>query len=770
MPIEQLDSVRISDESEKQTKLKVEERSDLPIWEQSRTFTNVGKPYGRVDGPEKVTGRARYSYDVRLPGQLYAAVLRCPHPHARLIHLDTTAAAQHPGVHAVLSAANVPETITFYEEESPLFSKTLRFIGDEVAAVAAESEEIAEDALQLIVAEYEPLPFVVDMQEAQAPDAPQVHKDGNEAVHKEYERGDVAAGFAEAHVVIDETYTTETALHNSFEPHGCTAVWEGDRLTLYESTQGIFEVRDQVAEKLGIPVHNVRVIKEYMGGGFGAKQILWKQSLIAALLARHTGHPVQLMLDREAENLAAGNRNGTVQHVRIGAKADGTLTAITVDVQQAVGAYMVGGEASNVLGIYQQLYRCPNVRATQKGIYINAGPSVAFRAPGYVEGCFGLESAMDELARVLDMDPITLRLRNYTKTDQEEEKPYSSPDVLRISYERVSAAFGWQDYTKPVIQGSKRRGIGFAAHEWAAGSGSAPGYAWIKLNGDGSADVITGAQDIGTGTRTALTQIAAEELSLSMDRVNLYLGDTARGPYAPTSAGSATLPTLAPAIREAAVNVKAQLFKAASQLLEESPDNLVIEDGHIYVKGDAQSGVSVEEICKAISPHMIQGHGTRTPNPADLTVRTFGAQCVEVEVDIETGEVSILRVAASHDCGRIVNPKMVESQVIGGVTQGIGFALTEERVVDGKRGVVLNPNLEEYKIPTVKDIPPILHAPIDQADTKANNSGIKGIGEPPIIPTAPAIANAIYDAVGIRLRHTPITRRRLVAALVQNQA
>jgi xanthine dehydrogenase YagR molybdenum-binding subunit len=607
------------------------------------------------------------------------------------------------------------------------------------------------------------------MQKALAAGAPQIHEDGNEAVKEEYERGNVDAGLAEADFIIDEVYITETALHNAFEPHGCTAVWEGDQLTLYESTQGIFDVRDQVATKLGVPIHKVRVIKEYMGGGFGAKQIAWKQSVIAALLARYSGRPVQLMLDREAENLAAGNRNGTIQHVRIGARADGTLTAIDVKVQQAVGAYMVGGEASNVVGIYQHLYRCPHVRTVQTGIYINAGPSVAFRAPGYVEGCFGLESSMDQLARQLGMDPLDLRLRNYTEDDQQKEQPYTSPDALRTSYERVAEAFGWRTYQKPAPQGSKRRGIGFAAHEWAAGSGSAPGYAWIKLNSDGSADVITGSQDIGTGTRTGLAQIASEELGLPMDRINLYLGDTARGPYAPTSSGSATLPTLAPAIREAAANVKQQLFKAASELLEEDPASLFIQDGQICVQSDGQSCISVEEICTAISPHMIQGQGTRSPNPEDLTIRTFGAQCVEVEVDVETGEVTILRVVASHDCGRIVNPKMVESQVIGGITQAIGFALTEERVIDEKSGVVLNPNLEEYKIPTVMDIPPIQHAPVDQADTKANNTGIKGIGEPPIVPTAPAIANAIHDAIGVRLRHVPMTRRRIVTALAEMQ-
>ncbi len=763
MPIEQLDQVRASEDDEK--KLSVTEQTDVPVWQKETKFEVVGKRHHRADGPEKVTGRARYSYDIRLPGQLYAKILRSPHPHARVKSIDTSAAEALNGVLAVLNAKNTPESITFYKEESPIFASTLRFVGDEVAAVAAISEEIAEDALRLIRVEYEPLPFVVEMEKALAADAPQIHKEGNRALTTNYSRGDVDRGLAEADVVIDQIYTTQTALHNSLEPHGCTALWNDDMLTIYESTQGIFDVRQGIAQKLGLPEHKVRVIKQYMGGGFGAKQIPWKQTAIAALLSKASGRPVQLMLDREGENLATGNRNATHQHVRIGAKRDGTLTAIDLTVKMAVGAYMAGGEGSDVAGMYQHLYRCANVRTHEIGVYINAGPSVAFRAPGYVEAAFALESAMDELARMLKIDPLALRLKNYTEEDQKKEQPYTSPAGLRISYERATEAFGWQDYQKPPAQGSKRRGIGIAAHEWVAGSGKPPGYAWIKLNSDGSADVITGAQDIGTGTRTGLAQIAAEELGIPYADVTLHLGDTAQGPYAPTSSGSSTLPTLGPAIREAAINVKTQLFKAASVLLEEDAKRLQIRNGKIFSVTHPENSISVKEVCQSIDPHMIQGQGTRGPNPEGKSIRTFGVQCAEVEVDTETGEVTVLRVVASHDCGRIINPKMVDSQVIGGVTQGIGFTLSEERIVDGRTGVVLNPNLEDYKVPTVADVPPITHAAVDEPDAEANNTGAKGIGEPPIIPTAPAIANAIFDAVGIRLRHSPLHRRRLVEAL-----
>ncbi|HEX6266079.1 MAG TPA: molybdopterin cofactor-binding domain-containing protein [Burkholderiales bacterium] len=360
----------------------------------------AGSPHPRVEGWEKVGGRARYSCDVRLPGQLYARVLRSPLPHARLRYIDTAKAAALPGVHAVISSADAFD-IRWYEE-SQLFDRTLRFIGDEVAAVAAELEDIAEDAIRLIEVDYEPLPFNVGFENPLL----------DRATKKQ--RGDIEAGLRAADVVIEETYTTQSALHNALEPHGCTAAWEDGLLVLHESTQGIFAVRGEVAEKLGLAAAQVRVVTQHMGGGFGAKQIAWKHSVIAALLAKRAGRPVQLMLDRESENLAVGNRNATRQRVRIGAKRDGTLTAIEVQALVQTGAYIPGGEDSDVIGTYLTLYRCPNVRAEQVPVRSNTGPAVAFRAPGHTEANFALESAMDELARALHMDPVAAdaQLRN----------------------------------------------------------------------------------------------------------------------------------------------------------------------------------------------------------------------------------------------------------------------------------------------------------------------------------------------------------------------
>jgi CO/xanthine dehydrogenase Mo-binding subunit len=750
----------------------VQESQTGEAWSHDARLSVVGKPIPRVEGDLKVTGRAQYAYDVRLPGQIYAKVLRSPHPHARVVRIDTTKAEALNGVRSVLSRQNAGDVSWF--KDTVLFSDVVRYVGDEVAAVAADSEEIAEDALRLIEVEYEPLPFVVDPQAALAAGAPKIHEGGNIGGKvAEYERGDIAAGFGSADVVVEQTYVTPAALHNCMEPHGCTAAWEGDRLTIWDSTQSIFDVRQEVATRLKLAEHHVRVIKQFMGGGFGSKQIAWKHTAIAALLSKQAGRPVQLMLDREAENLAAGNRNPTRQRVKLGAKRDGTLVAIEADLVQAVGAYQVGGEAADVDGTYQTLYRCPNVKTRQTPAYTNTGPAVAFRAPGYVEGAFALECAMDELARALEMDPLQLRLKNYSEADQKAGKPYTAPDGLRRCYEAVAERFGWQAARShgPQAAGSKRRGIGLAAHDWIGGAGHPPGYAWVKWNTDGSVDVVAGTHDIGTGSRTGLSQIAAEELALPIDRIALHIGDTAYGPYAPVSSGSATQATIGPAIQAAAIDAKRQLFEAAAPMLEVAAHDLALRDGSVVVKGQPGNSTSlaVSEVLEKIGPHMIQGHGARGANPPDKTVHTFGVQAAEVEVDVETGEVTVLRVVAAHDCGRVVNPMMVESQIIGAITQGLGFALTEERIVDGGRGFVVNANLEEYKVPTAQDIPQIECVILDLPDPEANPTGAKGIGESPLIPTAPAIVNAVFDAIGVRIRQIPLSRGRVLSALANGE-
>ena len=620
--------------------------------------------------------------------------------------------------------------------------------------------------MRLIEVHYELLPHVVNVEDAVRPDAPKLRESGNIAEEpKVYDRGDAEAALASADVVVDAVFTTQAALHNALEPHGCTVAWEGDRLTVWSSTQSVFTVRQMVASSLGLPEHDVRVIKHHMGGGFGAKQVAWKDAVIAPLLARQAGRPVQLMLDRHAENLASGNRNPTWQHVRFGAKADGTLVAIWADIHVNNGAYQVGGEASDVSGMYQTLYRCDNVHTEARTVLTNAGPAVAFRAPGHVESAWAIEQVMDELARKLDLDPVELRRRNYSERDQLQDQEYTLPEGLRLCYDRATEDFGWDSWQRPAPDGPKRRGRGFAAHDWVGGAGRPPGYAWAKLNDDGGIDVITGTQDIGTGTRTGLAQIAAEELGVGIENVRLDLGDTATGPYSPTSSGSSTVASIGPAVRAAVGDVRRQLLRLAAVKMEVAAERLTISDGRISVEGASDQSLTIADVMEDVAPANLLGTGARGPNPTDKSVRTFGAQCIEVEVDTETGEVTVLRVSTAHDIGRIINPALVDSQIYGGITQGIGFALTEERVMDEGLGIVMNANLEEYKVPTMLDVPPIHHAHVDVPDVAANITGAKGVGEPPLVPTAPAIANAVYDAIGIRVNDAPISRQRLLALL-----
>jgi xanthine dehydrogenase YagR molybdenum-binding subunit len=738
----------------------VVEGEGLPAWEAGADLKSVGHMQPRVDGPERVTGKALFTHDIRLPGMLYGKILRSPHPHGRIKHLETEKAERVPGVRAVLSHRNVPP-IPFWGGQTFLFDKTVRFAGDEISCVIADDEEICEDALDLIDVEYELLPFVIDPEEALKPDAPKIHPDGNlfGGAPDIYERGKVEEGLGRADIVLERTFNTQTALHNCLETHGSLALWEGDQLILYDSTQHIFGVRATVSELLGLPLHKVRVIKKYMGGGFGSKNRTGKYTSFAALAAKMTGRPVKIMLDRTEENLSAGNRPSTKQVLKIGAKRDGALTALHLKAISAAGAYAVWPSA--IGGPARQLYACANVKTEQYAVFTNTGPMSAFRGPGYAEGTFALESAMDELARDLGIDPLDLRLRNYSAQNPMVGRPYSTKG-LRAAYERGSQLIGWKE-PPPKEEGPRRRGLGMASQIWG-GSGGPPAYAIVKLNPDGTATVLTGTQDIGTGTKTALAQIAAEELGFPIGAIVVEIGDTGTGPYAPISAGSMTLPSVGPAVRVAAHEARQQLLEVGAQVLEIPRDRLEIRNGKI-VSPALREPVPAGKILSKLKNFMIIGKGARSPNPEEVSVNTFGAQFAQVEVDTETGDVRVERIVAVHDSGRVINPLTLSSQVEGGVLQGLGYGLTEQRVLDRAFGAVLNADLENYKIPTAMDVPEIAQDMIDLPDHYVNNLGSKGVGEPPIIPTAPAIANAIADAIGVRIRQLPMTREKILEAL-----
>lgn len=737
----------------------VVEGEDLSAWEAGAELKHIGQGGLRIDGAERATGRATFTADIQLPGMLYGKILRSPYPHARIKRVETRRAEELPGVRAVLSHKNIPK-IPFHGGQTYLLDETVRFVGDEVACIIAEDEEICEDGLELIEVDYEALPFVVDPEEALKPDAPRVQPEGNlfKGGPEIYERGSIDRGFEEADVIIEDAFKTQTALHNCLETHGSVARWENDHLTLWDSTQHIYGVRAGAAELLKIPLDHVQVIKKYMGGGFGSKNRVGKYTLLAALGSRATGRPVKITLDRLEENLAAGNRPSSTQHLKIGAHQDGRLTAIYLKIISAAGAYTVWPAA--VGGPARQLYACPNVKTEQYTVFTHSGPMSAFRAPGYTEGAFALESLLDELAQRLGMDPLDLRLKNYAESDQVTRKPYSVKG-LREAYRRGAEKIGWHGRVK-AQEGTKRRGFGMASQIWG-GNGGPPAYALVKLNPDGTAAVQTATQDIGTGTKTALAQIAAEELGFLIEKISVQIGDTQMGPYAPISAGSMTLASVGPAVRMASHDARLQLMEVAAQVLEIPRDLLVLRDSQ-FSSPALKQPVAVNSVLSGLGNYMIIGRGSRSLNPEVFNVNTFGVQFSEVEVDTETGEVKVERMIAVHDSGRVINPLTFSSQIEGGVIQGIGFGLVEKRFVDCATGAVMNGDLENYKIPTALDVPSIVSEGVDRPDAHANNLGSKGIGEPPIIPAAPAIANAIADAIGIRIKELPITRDKILKA------
>jgi CO/xanthine dehydrogenase Mo-binding subunit len=700
----------------------------------------VGRDATRKTGLARARGDARYTADLRLAGMLHAAVLRAPHPHARVRRIDLSAALEAPGVHAAIGPGDAPQ-----------LEEVAGYRGAPVAAVAADSYGRARAALELVDVEWELLEPVFDPDEA-------VRRGRLTTEPREYSRGDLERGLAEADVVVEAEYRTQTVLHNSMETHQSVCVWEGDSLTVHISTQAIWGVRDDVATAFGIPPDKVRVVCEYMGGGFGSKNGAGHYTFVAAELARRTGRPVRCALTRREEHVAAGNRNATIQRLTVGARLDGTLTALAGDFVNSVGW---GGWLASTAGPMQMLYACENVSTVEHGAKLNTPPMAAFRAPGFVEGTFGLECLLDELAGRLELDPLELRRSNYALSDPGGDTPYSSKQLLEC-YARAEEHWARRDEVRSRNAGPWRHGVGLASQIWYGGGGP-PAYAWVRVGSDGRAAVITAMQDIGTGTRTAMAQIAAEQLGLPLDRVEVAVGDTARGAYAPMSAGSSTTPSMGPAVRAAAADAAGQILDVAAQRFERKADDLRLEGGRV-VAADGGSW-PVEELLDLLGDAQILGTGARGPNPTGMQVLTFGVQVVEVAVDVETGEVRVDRVAAIHDVGRVINPLSASSQVEGGIIQGIGHTLSEERLLDPATGTILTQSLDSYRMPTIADVPEIVTDLVDVPDPNLTNLGSKGLGEPPIIPVAAAIANAIRDATGADVRSLPISREELLRAL-----
>jgi xanthine dehydrogenase YagR molybdenum-binding subunit len=759
----------------------------------------IGKPTPRIDGRLKVTGAARYTADVRLPGMLWGRVVRSPYAHARIRSIDTSAAERHAGVKAVHVVTKVIGTAVLRDpsKEEPSSFPIIRYVGQPIAAVAAISPEIAEQAVKLVKIDYEVLPFVVDVDEARKPGAPLVFpgpadqaasagggggpagvpQTGN--VHGPSKsgplgppRGDVAAGFAAAEVIVDATFRTQVQTHSALETHGLVASWGQDGLTVYASTQGTATVRDELAAVFSLPKSQVRVITEFMGGGFGAKWGAGNYGVLAAHLAKKASAPVRIMLDRKEEHMAVGNRPSSVQHLRIGAKKDGTLTAIHLDAYGTGGV----GTGAGCGGPAKNMYPCPNVLIEESDVFTHAGPAAAFRAPGHPQGAFALEQAIDELAEKLGMDPVALR----DKIDVDEDLGGRNVDSLARKEERRIGAqrFGWSARKPPGSDpGPVKRGMGMAQAIW---------YRFVDLDSacevrvtrDGSVELVSAVQDIGTGIRTALAQVVAEELGLRATDVAVHIGDT-RYPQGPASGGSKTTGSITPAARNAAWSVKRKLLAEVAPSLSAKPEELAMAGGKVFVAADPKRSLDFRAAARLMKTEEIAARESRSEDYGGFIEGKGrnragiggygGVQFAAVAVDTETGIVKVERVVAVHDCGRPLNPLGVESQINGGILQGISYALYENRVLDRRTGRMVNANFEQYKILGAREVPAIEVVILEEYRGRSSTDA-GGIGEPATVPTAAAIANAVYNAIGVRIRELPMTPARVLAALAARGA
>jgi xanthine dehydrogenase YagR molybdenum-binding subunit len=727
----------------------------------------IGKSFPRPNGRAKVTGAAHFTVDVSLPGMLFVRVLRSPTPHAVVRSIDTTAAERRPEVRAVLSIATPGD----------VKSSTLRYIGAPVAAVAALSIPAAEAALSLIHVDYETLPFVADMNQARDPNAPAVYTydtaprghpsgfpaaanlplNGNVRGPAVAKRGDVIQGFAKADVVVEADYSTEVQTHCCLEPHAIVADWRSDGLTVYMSTQFTAGVRDELAEEFGLPLNKVRVIANAIGGGFGSKSSLGNYGRIAVELSRQAKAPVKLFLEREEEQIDAGNRPGTWQHLRIGAKRDGTLTAIALESYGTAGVGLGAGVGNNA----EMLYSCANFQGAQNDVFVNAGPGCAMRGPGNTPGAFGLEQSIDELAEKLALDPLALRDRIDPSPVRHEER--------RIGAERI----GWQRrHAAGADPGPVKRGLGVAQSLWGANV-QTNAACEVRIMRDGSVEVLSSVQDIGTGITTVLAQTVAEVLGLQPDQITVRIGDTEYPPGGP-SYGSRTTASVTPPARTAAWRVQQQLFAEAALALNAGVEQLVMHDGNIVERDDPARRIAFRDAAARLRTDRISAVASRSDDYAGFRRRMSdaalaqqdlgGVQFAEVAVDTETGIIRIERVVAVQDCGRPMNPRQIESQIQGGVLMGLSYALFENRILDQATGRMVNPNLEQYKVAGPRETPQIDVVVLENYQGQSATDAY-GIAEPANIATAPAIANAIYNAVGVRMRELPITPARVLAAL-----
>jgi len=759
----------------------------------------------RLEAFGKVTGAERYTDDLTLPNMLHGAVLTSPYPHARIVRIDTTAARALPGVRAVMTGADIPPRRfgLMIRDETALAIDVVRYLGDPVAAVAAKDRETAEAATALIEVEYDELPAVLDPAAALAKGAPLVHPSlsdyhtifpllshGNVLSQASIETGDADAAWARCDIVVEQVYETQAQYHAYMEPVSALADCDAQgRITVWSSTQSVFRVQACVADTLDLPRAKVRAISPAVGGGFGGKSEPGTQ-LIAALLSRATRRPVKVTLGRSEDMMMMRTRHPARIRLKTGTLRDGTILAREGEVLMDGGAYADDSPAALMMALHflRGPYRVPNVRFTGRVVYTNKLRSGAFRGVGNAQATFACESQIDELADQLGKDPLALRRQNALQSGDHwfPGHPIGSVSISDC-LDRVKSASDWEARRarlRAENQQGKRRGLGMSSVVYICAYLSTS--AIVRLLDDGTLTVATGAVDIGQGSDTAIAQMAAAALELPLDHVNIVPPDTDAAPYNSGTNASRVTYMLGRAVAQATDEVRETIIRHAAELFECAEVDLEIRPGgRVGIKGVPERSLDFAEISRRAHYQTggpVVGRGSFVFEAGELDPKlavtsgfmplahigtyVFGAQAVEVEVDMTTGQVAIVEAWSAHDVGRAVNHGAVEGQIQGGIVQGLGFALMEELVWD--EGRLANPSFMDYKIPGAHDAPQMIHPLIIENPEPSHPFGVKGIGEPPFIGVAAAVANAISNAIGVRARHLPITGERVLDLLLRD--
>jgi CO/xanthine dehydrogenase Mo-binding subunit len=748
-------------------------------------FKIIGKSYPRLDGPETVTGQAAYTVDVALPGMLHARLFRSSFPHAKIRRLDVSRAQEVAGVAAVLTAKDVPrKKFGFTVQDEEIFaSEKVRYIGDVIAAVAAASDEVAEQAVGLIDCDYDPLPAALTPDEALQENAPLVHENlssyrlnsalardwhpvaGTNIAHQTiYAKGDIDLGFGQADEIFDDTFRSQQVQHCSLEPHAVVALWDGSRLTVWTSTQKVFLVRSGLADLFNLPESQIRVIGTKVGAGFGGKNAMRLEPCAAALSLK-TGRPVRLVNSRAEEFAAAAGSVPATVRVRTGVKRDGTITARAMDFTWDTGAYAEGLPGSNrALKDGVGPYKIPHIHVTSTLVYTNKLRGCPFRGLGIPEAVWAVESQMDIIAEKLRMDPIDLRLKNCLQ--QGDETPAgdrANHIALRDCLLKVSAELKrWKKHAP------SHHGFGVALLHKSPTTSAASSNARIRIDTSGKVELFIGATDVGGGTGTSLGQIAAEELGIPLFEINVVIADTELTPFDHGTYSSRVTPYVGAAVKLAAKDARRQLLKAAAGLWNLSPETLRLVDKKVKAKGKRSMTfaevIEKSQITQIVGSGSIEskrlwaGDSAGDEKGFSAPGWPFGAQAVEVEVDLETGVVKLLRVASAHDVGQAINPMALTSQIQGGIMMGLGYALWEGLVFE--EGKITNGSLADYKIATARDIPTAIPIIVEK-NYAAEPYGAKGAGEMAVFGIAPAVANAVARAAGVRIKELPISAEKL---------